>query len=85
MGHAGEEGAGEGLKEKDTESVFTCRQQIFHDTTAVTVSQEPRRATEPQGPPQTHVTIEYIRTYSDSKTAWDHVRFRRFLGTPMTF
>ena len=35
--------------------------------------------------PQTHVSIEYIRSLGDWKTAWDHVHFRGFLGTPMTF
>ncbi|MFM8735228.1 MAG: inositol-3-phosphate synthase [Pirellulales bacterium] len=34
--------------------------------------------------PQTHVSIEYIRSMGDWKTAWDHVHFRGFLGTPMT-
>jgi myo-inositol-1-phosphate synthase len=34
--------------------------------------------------PQTLVTIEYIRSLGDWKTAWDHVHFRGFLGTPMT-
>jgi len=34
--------------------------------------------------PQTHVSIEYIRSLGDWKTAWDHVHFRGFLGTPMT-
>ena len=36
-------------------------------------------------PPQTHVSIEYIQSLGDWKTAWDHVHFRGFLGTPMTF
>jgi myo-inositol-1-phosphate synthase len=36
-------------------------------------------------PPQTLVTIEYIESMGDWKTAWDHVHFRGFLGTPMTF
>ena len=36
-------------------------------------------------PPQTHVSIEYIKSLGDWKTAWDHVHFRGFLGTPMTF
>ncbi len=36
-------------------------------------------------PPQTLVTIEYIRSMGDWKTAWDHVHFRGFLGTPMAF
>jgi myo-inositol-1-phosphate synthase len=35
-------------------------------------------------PPQTHVSIEYIRSLGDWKTAWDHIHFRGFLGTPMT-
>jgi myo-inositol-1-phosphate synthase len=35
--------------------------------------------------PQTLVTIEYIQSLGDWKTAWDHVHFRGFLGTPMTF
>lgn len=35
-------------------------------------------------PPQTHVSIEYIQSMGDWKTAWDHVHFRGFLGTPMT-
>lgn len=34
--------------------------------------------------PQTLITIEYIRSMGDWKTAWDHVHFRGFLGTPMT-
>jgi myo-inositol-1-phosphate synthase len=34
--------------------------------------------------PQTLVTIEHIRSMSDWKTAWDHIHFRGFLGTPMT-
>ncbi|MBM4001302.1 MAG: myo-inositol-1-phosphate synthase [Planctomycetes bacterium] len=33
--------------------------------------------------PQTHVSIEYIRSLGDWKTAWDHVHFRGFLNTPM--
>lgn len=36
-------------------------------------------------PPQTLVSIEYIESMGDWKTAWDHVHFRGFLGTPMTF
>ena len=36
-------------------------------------------------PPQTLVSIEYIKSMGDWKTAWDHVHFRGFLGTPMTF
>ncbi len=35
-------------------------------------------------PPQTHVSIEYIQSLGDWKTAWDHVHFQGFLGTPMT-
>ena len=35
--------------------------------------------------PQTHVSIEYIESLGDWKTAWDHVHFQGFLGTPMTF
>lgn len=33
--------------------------------------------------PQTHVSIEYIRSLGDWKTAWDHIHFLGFLGTPM--
>lgn len=33
--------------------------------------------------PQTHVSIEYIRSLGDWKTAWDHIHFQGFLGTPM--
>ncbi|MEX2175114.1 MAG: inositol-3-phosphate synthase [Pirellulaceae bacterium] len=33
--------------------------------------------------PQTLVTIEYIESLGDWKTAWDHIHFRGFLGTPM--
>jgi myo-inositol-1-phosphate synthase len=33
--------------------------------------------------PQTLVTIENIASLGDWKTAWDHVHFRGFLGTPM--
>jgi myo-inositol-1-phosphate synthase len=36
-------------------------------------------------PPQTLVTIERIDSMGDWKTAWDHVHFAGFLGTPMTF
>lgn len=36
-------------------------------------------------PPQTLVTIERIDSMGDWKTAWDHVHFNGFLGTPMTF
>jgi myo-inositol-1-phosphate synthase len=35
--------------------------------------------------PQTLVTIEFIQSMGDWKTAWDHVHFRGFLGTPMAF
>jgi len=34
--------------------------------------------------PQSLVTIEYIKSLGDWKTAWDHVHFQGFLGTPMT-
>jgi myo-inositol-1-phosphate synthase len=34
--------------------------------------------------PATLVTIEYIPDMGDWKTAWDHIHFRGFLGTPMT-
>ncbi|MEE9601695.1 MAG: inositol-3-phosphate synthase [Thermoguttaceae bacterium] len=34
--------------------------------------------------PQTLVSIEYIESMGDWKTAWDHVHFCGFLGTPMT-
>jgi myo-inositol-1-phosphate synthase len=34
--------------------------------------------------PQAHVSIEYIESLGDWKTAWDHVHFQGFLGTPMT-
>jgi myo-inositol-1-phosphate synthase len=33
--------------------------------------------------PQTLVSIEYIPSLDDWKTAWDHVHFRGFLGTKM--
>jgi myo-inositol-1-phosphate synthase len=33
--------------------------------------------------PQTLVTIEYIESLGDWKTAWDHIHFRGFLNTPM--
>ena len=33
--------------------------------------------------PQTLVSIEYIRSLGDWKTAWDHIHFRGFLDTPM--
>lgn len=35
-------------------------------------------------PPQTLVSIERIDSMGDWKTAWDHVHFSGFLGTPMT-
>jgi len=34
--------------------------------------------------PQTLVSIEYIKSLGDWKTAWDHVHFSGFLGTSMT-
>lgn len=34
--------------------------------------------------PQTLVTIEFIKSLGDWKTAWDHIHFQGFLGTPMT-
>ncbi len=34
--------------------------------------------------PQTLVTIEYIKSLGDWKTAWDHIHFQGFMGTPMT-
>jgi myo-inositol-1-phosphate synthase len=34
--------------------------------------------------PTSLVTIEYIPDMGDWKTAWDHIHFRGFLGTPMT-
>jgi len=33
--------------------------------------------------PQSHISIEYIESLGDWKTAWDHIHFRGFLGTPM--
>lgn len=33
--------------------------------------------------PQTHVSIEYLESLDDWKTAWDHIHFRGFLGTKM--
>ena len=33
--------------------------------------------------PDTHTSIEYIASLGDWKTAWDHVHFQGFLGTPM--
>ncbi|MFL5243369.1 MAG: inositol-3-phosphate synthase [Gemmataceae bacterium] len=33
--------------------------------------------------PQTHVSIEYIQSLDDWKTAWNHIHFKGFLGTKM--
>jgi myo-inositol-1-phosphate synthase len=33
--------------------------------------------------PQSHVSIEYIESLGDWKTAWDHIHFRGFLGVKM--
>jgi myo-inositol-1-phosphate synthase len=33
--------------------------------------------------PQSHVSIEYIESLDDWKTAWDHIHFQGFLGLPM--
>jgi myo-inositol-1-phosphate synthase len=33
--------------------------------------------------PQTHVSIEYVESLDDWKTAWDHIHFAGFLGTKM--
>lgn len=33
--------------------------------------------------PQTHVSIEYIESMDDWKTAWNHIHFKGFLGTKM--
>jgi myo-inositol-1-phosphate synthase len=33
--------------------------------------------------PQTHVSIEYIESLGDWKTAWDHIHFNGFLGVKM--
>jgi myo-inositol-1-phosphate synthase len=33
--------------------------------------------------PQTLVSIEYVESLDDWKTAWDHIHFRGFLGTKM--
>jgi myo-inositol-1-phosphate synthase len=33
--------------------------------------------------PQTHVSIEYIESLDDWKTAWDHIHFQGFLGVRM--
>lgn len=34
--------------------------------------------------PQTHISIEYVESLDDWKTAWDHIHFEGFLGTRMT-
>jgi len=34
--------------------------------------------------PQSLVSIEYIESLGDWKTAWDHIHFKGFLDTPMT-
>jgi myo-inositol-1-phosphate synthase len=34
--------------------------------------------------PQTHVSIEYIQSLDDWKTAWDFIHFRGFLGVKMS-
>ena len=34
--------------------------------------------------PQTLVSIEYIESMGDWKTAWDHIHFQGFLGTKMS-
>jgi myo-inositol-1-phosphate synthase len=34
--------------------------------------------------PQTLTSIEHIASLGDWKTAWDHIHFQGFLGTPMT-
>ena len=34
--------------------------------------------------PQTLVSLEYIQSLGDWKTAWDHIHFKGFFGTPMT-
>ncbi len=33
--------------------------------------------------PQSHISIENISSMGDWKTAWDHIHFKGFLGTPM--
>jgi myo-inositol-1-phosphate synthase len=33
--------------------------------------------------PQTHVSIEYVESLDDWKTAWDHIHFQGFLGVRM--
>lgn len=37
------------------------------------------------GTPESRTSIEYVESLHDWKTAWDMVRFRGFLNTPMTF
>ena len=34
--------------------------------------------------PQSIVSIEYVESLDDWKTAWDHIQFEGFLGTKMT-
>ena len=34
--------------------------------------------------PQTVVSIEYVESLDDWKTAWDHIHYEGFLGTKMT-
>ncbi len=34
--------------------------------------------------PQSHVSIEYIESLDDWKTAWDHIHYEGFLGVKMT-
>jgi myo-inositol-1-phosphate synthase len=34
--------------------------------------------------PQTHVSIEYLESLDDWKTAWDYIHFRGFLGVKMS-
>jgi myo-inositol-1-phosphate synthase len=33
--------------------------------------------------PQTHVSIEYIESLDDWKTAWNHIHYKGFLNTKM--
>jgi myo-inositol-1-phosphate synthase len=35
--------------------------------------------------PQSVVSIEYVESLDDWKTAWDHIHYEGFLGTKMTF
>lgn len=54
------------------------------DNKAAKISSKDRLLRELLGySPQTHVSIEFIRSLGDWKTAWDHIHFRGFLGTPM--